>query len=115
MEDRRKIPRKYLMFYTRVFDTATNKLIGHLVDVTPGGLMLIGEHPVAPGEAFRLKMELPGEVAGVPFIEFEARSLWSKRDINPQFYNTGFELVTIAPEAVAVIERIVEAYGFRDN
>ncbi len=115
MDDRRKLPRKFLMFYTRVFNAATNKLAGHLADVTPGGLMLIGERAVAAGQNFHLRLELPGDVAELPFIEFEARSLWCKPDVNPLYFTTGFEFVRIAPEAVAVIARIVEAYGFRDN
>jgi hypothetical protein len=78
-------------------------------------MMLLGEQPVDTGQTLQLRMELPDGLAAAPFIEFEARSLWSKRDINPQFHSTGFQFTAISPEAVAVVERIVEAYGFRDN
>jgi hypothetical protein len=115
MNERRKIKRKYLMFYTRVFDADTEHLIGHLVDITPDGARLISEAPVPTGHDFNLKMELSGDIADQPFLEFSARSLWCKPDVNPSFYNTGFQLLSITPEGVAIIERIVEAYGFRDN
>jgi hypothetical protein len=113
--DRRKTKRKYLMFYTRIFDVNTTKVLGHLVDITPVGAMLISEHAVPAGQDFRLKMELSPEVAAQPYLEVEARSLWCHQDINPQFYNTGFEFIAITAESVAIIERIIEAYGFRDN
>ena len=115
MPDRRKTKRKYLMFYTRVFDVQTGELLGHLVDLTPQGAMLISEHAVPAGAHFRLKMELSPEVATQPYVEFDARSLWCQQDVNPQFYNTGFNFLSIAPESIAIVERIVEAYGFRDN
>lgn len=115
MDDRRKTKRKYLLFYTRVFDLGTGKLLGHLVDITPTGAMLISEQAVPAGQDFRLKLELSPEVAAQPFLEFDARSLWCHQDINPQFYNTGFEFRAVTVENVAIIERIIEAYGFRDN
>ena len=60
-------------------------------------------------------MELSDDIAPKPFLEFEAKSLWCERDVNPQFYNTGFQVVDMAREDVEIIQRIVEAYGFRDN
>jgi hypothetical protein len=115
MAERRKTKRKYLMFYTRVFDVENSKLLGHLVDITPAGVMVISEQTLPAGQPFRLRIELSPEVAAEPFLEFDARSVWCHQDVNPQFYNTGFELSGITPESVAVIERIIEAYGFRDN
>ena len=114
-EDRRKIKRRYLMYYSRVFDAHTQILLGHLVDLTPQGAMLISEKPITTDLNFRLKMELSSEIANKRFLEFESKSLWCRRDIDPSFYNTGFELINIADEDRAIIERIVNAYGFRDN
>ena len=115
MEDRRKLKRKSLMIYSRVFDLQTTKLVGHLVNITPEGAMLISETPVPGGQDYRLKMELSPDVADVPYLEFEARSLWCQPDVNPQFYNTGFRFLSIAPESIAIVQKIVEAYRFRDN
>ena len=55
------------------------------------------------------------DVAEKPYMIFKARSIWCRKDVDPHFYNTGFELTDISPEDNATIERIVEAYGFRDN
>jgi hypothetical protein len=104
MDDRRQTRRKY-----------STKLLGHLVDITPAGAMLISEHELPAGQLYRLRLELSPEVAALPFLEFEARSLWCHVDVNPKFYNTGFELTGLTHDSVAIIERIVEAYGFRDN
>ena len=43
MDDRRKIPRKYLMVYSRVFDRETGKVLGYLSDMNLMGAMIISE------------------------------------------------------------------------
>jgi len=113
MPDRRKIKRRYLMYYSRVYEA--ENLLGHLVDITPQGAMLISEKPVEIDRIVKLRMELSADVTDRPFMEFIAKSLWCRPDIDPNFYNTGFELLGISQSEIEIIEKIVEAYGFRDN
>ncbi|MBM3152113.1 MAG: PilZ domain-containing protein [Chloroflexi bacterium] len=115
MPERRRIHRKYLMYYTRIYDMPKGDLIGHLVDITPGGAMVISEHPIPAGRQFELRMELSMDVTEKPYMSFQARSIWCQQDIDPRFYNTGFELTGVSSDDAAIIEAIVEAYGFRDN
>ncbi len=42
----RKIERRYLVFYLRVFDGLSSKIIGHLVDITEEGIMLLSDSPI---------------------------------------------------------------------
>jgi hypothetical protein len=115
MDDRRQVKRRFLAFYSRVFDVRSHHLLGHVVDITPQGLMLISETPLPPETAFRLEVELPEGFAHKRVITFEAKSRWCQADIDPHFHNTGFQLGDIAPEDVAIIENIVATFGFRDN
>lgn len=41
MEERRKLQRRHIMFYSRVFDRKTGGLLGYLGNITPGGAMVI--------------------------------------------------------------------------
>lgn len=115
MPERRKLKRKHIVFFARVFDAQTEQLLGHLVDITPEGAMLISESALPTDVNLRLKVELAEDIAPQPFLELEARSLWSRPDVNPRFFNTGFQLLRTTPEDVAIIQRIVKTYGFRDN
>jgi hypothetical protein len=115
MAERRKLPRKYLMYYTRVFVAGSDQLLGHLVDITPEGVMVMSEQPIPTGQTFRLKVELSPDVAEQPDMEFDATSLWCQPDVNPRFHNTGFQVHGLQPHELGIIERIVEFYGFRDN
>ena len=115
MEDKRRTTRRFLLYYMRVYDVSTRQQIGNLVDITPRGIMVVSEHPIKEGQVTRLRMELTPEVSEKPFMEFSARSRWCKPDINPNMYNTGFEILELPPDDAKVILRIINEFGFRDN
>ncbi len=115
MVDKRKIKRRYLLYYMRIYNAATRQQIGNLVDITPMGIMIVGDHRIPEGQTIRLRMELTSEVAEKPFLEFSAQSKWCKPDVTPNMYNTGFEILGLAPEDIDIIHRIIEEFGFRDN
>lgn len=114
-EERRKLKRKYLMFYTRVFNRRTGALLGHLADLTVEGLMLISEEVLPVNTHFDLRMDLP-EGFGFPkrHLDMHGRCVWCAPDIDPHFHNAGFHLENVAEEDVTVIERLVEDYGLRE-
>ena len=114
-DDRRKYKRRDLMYYSRVFDRRTGRVIGYIVDITPEGTMIISENPIEPDFQFRLRMDLPENISSRGFIDFEARSVWCKPDMDPNFWATGFQLTQIQPESIELIERMVAEYGFREQ
>jgi hypothetical protein len=113
-EDRRKFKRRYLMYYSRVFDRQTGSLLGHVVDITPEGIMLISEKPLEVNRQYKLRMELPDEITNRPKLDFDAHSVWNSKDVNPDFYDTGFRLLNVPQEDVAIIERMITDYGLRE-
>lgn len=113
-QERRKFKRRYLMYYARVFDKRTGRVIGYVVDLTQEGLMLISEEPVEPNTRFRLRMDLPEDLSEKKFLDFEAESRWCKKDMDPNFYAIGFHMEETAPEVLETIHTMIAAYGFRD-
>ncbi len=115
MDNRRRFKRRFLAFYSRVFDLRSHRLLGNVVDITPQGLMLLSETPLPADTAFRLEIELPEGFASKREITLDARSRWCEADIDPHYHNTGFVLLNVTPEDAAIIEAIVVAFGIRDN
>ena len=109
---KRSLKRRHLIYYLRVFDRNTNQLLGHLVDVTKEGAKLISESPIAVNKRFKLRMVLPSEIFGREHLDFEAESLWSSPDINPDFQATGFRLIDMDARDMLVIARLINEYGF---
>jgi hypothetical protein len=115
MEERRRVKRRHLLYYGRVYDENVQKLLGYLVDITENGFMLLSEEPYPVGVTRRLKLEVTDDVGESPYINFTVRSVWSEPDVDPTHFNTGFQILEIAPSDRALILTIVEKYGFRDN
>ncbi len=114
MSERRKIDRKYLIYYLRVFDRNTNQLIGNLVDITTKGLMIMSEIPINQNTIFNLAMDLPEPIRDSKKIMFDAKSVRCDQDPNPAFYNTGFEFVSINYEDIETIKALIEEFAIRD-
>ncbi len=113
MKEQRKLQRRHLIYYLRVFNNDTNEVLGHLINITPEGIMVMSEEPLETNKVYRLRMDLPADVFKKKMIEFEAESRWCKKDVNPEFYDTGFKIKNLDSEDSRMIERLIDDYGFR--
>lgn len=117
MQERRRIPRKYLMVYSRVFDRRDGRVLGYLSDLNMTGAMIISDDPLVTGKPIELRFDLPDPpLFSADHINLNARIAWCRPDIDPSFYNIGFEFVETSPEDQKIIADMIVAYEFRrDN
>lgn len=116
MSERRNLERRDFSFYMRLVDNDTQKLVGHLVDISSGGFKLDSQSPIPVEKDFRLRMDLTAEVASKPAMTFVARSKWCEVDpLDPFIYNVGFQLVNISPADLDIFNRMMEKYGTRSD
>ena len=112
MHNKRRLKRIHLIYYLRVFDNETKRQIGHLVDITTEGIMLISEEPVPIDRHYSLNMQLPGNITGREEINFQARCLWCRKDFNPDFHVAGYKIEKISSQEVKTITALISQYGF---
>ena len=112
LAEKRKFKRWQLIFYLRTFDQNTGVLLGHVVDISEEGLMLISDTPIPAEQTFHLGLDVPRETGPRLRIELEARSLWSRPDVNPDFYDTGFRILSITPYALRKLRHLIEDFKF---
>lgn len=110
--DKRRIKRWYLTMYLRVYDRDTNDLIGQIVDINKDGMRLVGDNPLPLNKVFRLWVDIPQEDKPRQRLELEAESLWTGRDINPDFYDTGFRVLGIDTQALLQLQLLIEEFRF---
>jgi hypothetical protein len=100
MDERRKLKRRHIMFYSRVFDRKTGKLLGYLGNITM--------------EGYKIRMDLPEYIYQKSALYFQAESLWCDSDVDPNFHNTGFKLKEINQEDKQIITSFIKDYGLRE-
>ena len=114
MSERRRMSRKYLVIYSRVFDRKNGKVLGYLSDLTLEGAMIIGEQALEKGVHLTLRVDLPDVAAfNQRHFDVEAEAMWSKPDVDPSFFNTGFHFIGTTDEQRAVLTHMIEMYEFR--
>jgi len=108
----RQVDRWYLVYYLRVFDGMSRKILGHLVDISERGILLICDNPIEVNEDFRLRMRLPTQMKDRDEIIFPATSRWCKSDTNPDFYLVGFQIHDLEPAIRELIVSLIKDFSY---
>jgi len=112
--EKRDVARRHLVFYLRIFDGMSSRVLGHLMDISPSGLMLLSDEPIAVDEEYRLRMRLPKEISDENEILFGAVSRWCRQDDNPDFYVTGFQIQEMDGNTKESVKHLITEFGFLD-
>jgi hypothetical protein len=112
MQNKRALERRNLLYYLQVVNQSTGDPIGRLVDITREGMMLVSEQALPIETIFQLRMLLPAGTLEKTHLDFEAKSLWCQQDVNPRFFDTGFQLLNVDLKDITTIEALITDYGF---
>lgn len=112
--NKRKDRRRSIIYYLRVFDRDTDRMIGQLVDITTRGMKLVSVHPVELGTRYSLRMLLPEEINRRKHLVFEVECMWCKRDVNPNYFTIGFEFLDIGSDDVEIVQTLIQDFAFRN-
>ena len=112
MAEKRKITRRDFTYYMQVTDDLSKQLIGYLTDISTEGFRLDCLKAIAPGQDFRMQIQLTADIADKTTMAFIARSKWCHPDhVDPNTYNVGFEIVKMDPSDMVIFQRMFDKYG----
>lgn len=104
--------RREFVYYMQVIDHDTQRLVGHLSDISRGGFKLDCQNPVPINKDFHFTLKLTSDLSSKPCMTFTACSKWCKVDpLDPNIYNAGFQLARVSPEDLEIFTLMVEKYG----
>lgn len=112
MRERRTAERHNLFMYLRVMDRATEELIGHVVDVSAGGMMLVSDTPFVPAKTHQLRIVLPYTEPDEQTMDIEAECRWCGPDANDDYFDAGFRFLNPSADLRERIRGVVEDVGF---
>ena len=112
MLNERKDPRFDSVIYLKVRSRETGELIGHLVNISDQGLMIVGEQPLEPEQQLQLEIDPPEHLRLSRPVSFEAEIRWCRPDANPDLYDYGL-VVTHTGEAFReLFHRLATGFSF---
>lgn len=106
-ENKRILKRHYLIYYLRVFNRENGEVLGHLVDITTKGIMIMRDSPINVGEDYKLRIRWRNSSGKLQLADFDGVCKWCRPDVNPDFYGAGFVITSAAPEHVAAISNLI--------
>lgn len=110
--DKRGVARNYLVFYLRVFDGLTHKVLGYILDISRQGVMLVSDVPLEIEQEYQLRMKLPTQFKDRREIMFAATCKWCRRDTNPDFFLAGFRIDCLEPGVSRLLGSLIKEFGF---
>lgn len=113
MSNQRRIQRHQLPYYLNVFNRYTDRPLGFIGNLSEGGLMLISRYPMMLAQRFEMRLKVPGQDSKIHYVDFSVMSLWSREDVTPGSYDTGFALITPSPEIRDMIDALHHYFSFR--
>lgn len=113
MAEKRIQKRWQLIYYLQVFNIKDNSFIGHVVDINADGIMLLSEKPIEIGNKLEFRLILPKFIEEYGEINFEGTCAWSKADVNPNYYLTGFKVGKLTEKEVALISKLIKRASFK--
>ncbi len=114
-QQRRSVKRRHLVFYLRVFNQSDSSVLGHVVDISSEGLMLLSDATIKVGEKFSLRMRLPIDLSDKDELQFNAVCRWCKEDGNPDFYLSGLQIDGLTIEVEEYILHLINDYSYGES
>lgn len=93
----RRMPRRTVAGLTEVIDVMTDQPVGHLGNLSVGGMLLIASVPMAEDALYQLRFNLPDSSG--PGIEVGAHVLWRDDASAPGQSWIGLRFLGLAPQA----------------
>lgn len=113
MFNQRSIQRHQLPYYLTVFNRHTDQPLGFIGNLSEGGLLLISPYPMMLGVRFDMRLKIPAQQGQLRYVDFGAMCLWSREDVTPGSFDSGFCLLSPPVEINEMISALHHYFSFR--
>ncbi|WP_240125396.1 PilZ domain-containing protein [Thermomonas alba] len=96
----RRQPRRSVPGMVEVFDTILEEPVGHLGNLSVGGMLLIAHRRLPDDALFQLRFQLPDGQRDAPPLEVGAHVLWQAQAGAPGQSLIGMRFLGLSPDAL---------------
>jgi hypothetical protein len=108
--ERRKTKR-FSVVELDVFDKKTDDYIGKMINLSVGGMLILGEEPLQPGKVYHIKIPFDETVNGRVDFDIETKCVWCTNAIGFPRYSIGLQFLDNLPVHYTFIKRMVDTFG----
>ncbi|MDP0590268.1 MAG: PilZ domain-containing protein [Candidatus Endonucleobacter bathymodioli] len=108
------IKRCQLSSYLKVYNRNTLREMGSVCNISGNGLMLVSFIPVLIGAIYNMRIVIPDDDGGQVFLDFDARCHWCKPDVGPDFFDSGYSIISDSYGIINLVEALKEYFSFNN-
>lgn len=113
MDEKRINQRTDLVYYLKIKDKATKKIIGRIGDISDTGLMILSEEKLILNHFYNISIKLPEDNDfNKEEIDMTVKTKWEKPDFNPNYHCVGCEFVNIDKDDEFALRSIIKTLGY---
>ena len=112
MLNERKESRYDSVLYLPVSLADTHTSLGHLVNISDQGLMVIGSRKLEQDDNFSLEIHVPEHFQMSGRVMIGVRLRWCRPDINPDLFAYGLAVIQSSAEFHELARRLRTGYSF---
>jgi len=109
--DQRRALRKHAHFTAVVTDVITGQALGHLGNLSAGGMLLISPRPPVSEAVYQVSFALPSENRASQIIEAGIQEQWHEAASSPGQVWAGYRIVAISDADAALLDAWLEQPG----
>jgi hypothetical protein len=110
-EEKRSVSRVEARNEIEVVNASSGEPLGRLVNISSGGFMLLGNSVIEPNQLFQLRLVFSQPVNGCEAVKCGAESLWNNSASQASYHWTGFQIIDISDEHIAVLKEFINQHG----
>lgn len=112
--EKRTQTRRNLIYYLKVVDAISGEELGRVGNLTTNGVLVIGNRLIEEGEVHTVKIDIADVEVGSDhdYIMMKINACWSRPDINPDYFVTGYQSELRDEESKEIIEKLIDSIGF---
>ncbi len=111
-KEKRRVERKNLVFYLRVYEEENSVVLGHIVNLSSRGVMLCSHRAIPLDRQFCLKMRFALELGKSGGLRADATSCWCRQDSEPDLYLSGFRFDSLTPSDKKHLLRVLDRLSY---
>ena len=114
-DEKRTVERNQLVFYLRVLDKDSPRILGHLIEISSSGLMLVCREVIDKGQEYNARLILPKELSGRTEMAMKIACVWCRPDAIEEFYVAGFQFVEIDLDKKKLIDTLISEFSWENS
>jgi hypothetical protein len=94
-----------------VTNLETDRLIGHMIDISTEGLQMTTWKFLASKAIYNFRLKLPEPINGSVFVVFDAESTWCKDGGDAHSFVAGFKICGMTPSNAQRLKELLVSLG----